>query len=501
MARGFPRANAAGGRRGGSAARGRRRGRAWATGEPIWEVPGEAIGDVAEGEGREDRRHTTVAVPVGTSGGPLGVLQFRGRWGRERDADDLHFLVALGNLFGQFARRKSAELELRRSQLELRDFVENATIGLHWVAADGTILWANQAELDLLGYSREEYVGHNITEFHVEPHVILEMLTRLTNREELHAYEARLRSKDGSIRHVLISSNVLWEDGRFVHTRCFTRDITDRKQLEEGLRQRAEELAEAAHRKDDFLAMLAHELRNPLAPVLNGLEILKISETDRQALDQARGMIERQVLHLTRLIDDLLDVSRITRGAVQLRRQHLDIADLVRRTAGDYRPLLEKAGLALALVLPTGHVWVDGDPTRLAQVLHNLLDNAVKFRNGGDRVTVSLVVDERRSRAVIEVQDKGIGIAPELFPRLFDPFAQGDRSLDRSRGGLGLGLSLVKGLVELHGGEVRLEWGGRARRRLYRRTTAEVGGGRPHPSSGRAAVPDFHPNADLDRRR
>lgn len=436
-------------------------GQVWAKSEPVLVrdlradggIPG--ITDNSQGEFR-----SAVSVPVRVTSEPLGVLVFRSREVRELDADALQLLSAIGSQFGQFARRKYAELELRRSQQEMRDFVENATVGLHWVGADGTILWANRAELDLLGYSREEYVGRNIAEFHADLPVIADILTRLTNKEELHSYEARLRCKDGSIRHVLISSNVLWEDGRFCHTRCFTRDISDRKRLEEDLHRRADELAEAGRRKDEFLAMLAHELRNPLAPVLNGLQIMKVPAIDPQVVERARGMIERQVFHLTRLVDDLLDVSRIARGIVQVRRQRLDLADLVRAAAEDHRPLIEKANLHLALELPAADVWVDGDPARLTQVMHNLLDNAVKFRNGGDRVTVRLTVEESRRRAVVEVQDEGIGISPDLFPRLFDPFSQGDTSLDRSRGGLGLGLSLVKGLVELHGGEVRASSGG-----------------------------------------
>ena len=140
---------------------------------------------------------------------------------------------AIVSNFRDVTDRKLAEEEARQKQEELTDFVENATVGLHWVGPDGTILWANQAELELLGYGREEYVGRNIAEFHADPPVIADILRRLTRNEELHSYEARLRCKDGSIRYVLISSNVFWKDGKFIHTRCFTRDITERKRLEE----------------------------------------------------------------------------------------------------------------------------------------------------------------------------------------------------------------------------------------------------------------------------
>jgi PAS domain S-box-containing protein len=225
-------------------------------------------------------------------------------------------------------------------------------------------------------------------------------------------------------------------------------DVTDRKAAEEALR-------EADRRKDEFLAMLAHELRNPLAPLLNGLHLLRQSETPPEACARARDMMARQLRHLTHLVNDLLDVSRILRGKVQLRRERLDLARLARTTAEDRRPGLEQAGLALRLEAPETPVWVAGDETRLAQVLTNLLDNAAKFSDGGRHVTVRVRADAGRRQAVLSVRDEGIGIEAEVLPRLFNPFAQADRTLERSRGGLGLGLALVKGLTELHGGEVR----------------------------------------------
>jgi CheY-like chemotaxis protein len=171
-------------------------------------------------------------------------------------------------------------------------------------------------------------------------------------------------------------------------------------------------------------------------------------------------MMERQIRHLTRLVDDLVDVNRITQGKIQVRREQVDLAKLVRTTAEDRRGVLEQAGMSLVVEVPDTPVWVAGDPVRLAQVLNNLLDNAYKFRNGGDRVTVHLARDAERKQAVLTVRDQGMGIDPELFPRLFDVFAQADHSLDRPRGGLGIGLSVVKGLVQLHGGEVEAISGG-----------------------------------------
>jgi signal transduction histidine kinase len=232
-------------------------------------------------------------------------------------------------------------------------------------------------------------------------------------------------------------------------------------ELEVRVRERTAELAranaalaEADRRKDDFLAMLGHELRNPLAPIRNALQLLRLRGSDPNTLAWTQDILDRQVRHMTRLVDDLLDASRIARGKVQLRKERLDLAALVRSTAEDHRPGLEQGGLALNLELCPGPVWVEGDATRLAQVLGNLLANAGKFTDSGGRVTVRLRREEALRRAVVSVTDTGIGIEPGMLGKVFESFAQADRSIERSRGGLGLGLALVKGLVELHGGGV-----------------------------------------------
>ncbi len=202
------------------------------------------------------------------------------------------------------------------------------------------------------------------------------------------------------------------------------------------------------------MAMLAHELRNPLAPVRNALHVQRMPGVDAATTARAQAIIERQVTHMTRLVDDLLDASRIARNKIQLRPERLNLARLVRTTAEDRRPMVEDAGLTLAVEAPYPPVWVEGDATRLAQVLNNLLDNATKFTDRGGTITVRLTVDANEGQAFLRIRDTGIGIEPELLHRLFDIFAQGDRSLDRSRGGLGLGLAVVRGLIQLHGGDV-----------------------------------------------
>ena len=213
-----------------------------------------------------------------------------------------------------------------------------------------------------------------------------------------------------------------------------------------------EQLRDADRRKTEFLAMLAHELRNPLAPVRNALQILRLSDTDPKTAEWARAMIERQVRHLAGLVDDLLDVSRLTRGLVRLNKERIDLGQLVHTVVEDRRRLLEDGGLRLTSETPPGPVWVIGDATRLTQVFSNLVDNAAKFTDRGGRVSLCLTVTDRQAKVI--VHDTGIGITEDMLPRLFDIFAQADRSLERSRGGLGLGLALVKGLVGLHGGTV-----------------------------------------------
>ena len=181
--------------------------------------------------------HSAFACPVVVGDRTLGVIEFFTKRIREADADLLEMMGTVAGNVGQFIERKAAEDELRRSEQELADFFENATVGLHWVGPDGTILRANRAELDMLGYSREEYVGRPIADFHADEDVICDILKRLQAGEKLDEYPARLRCKDGSIKDVLIDSSVLWRDGEFVHTRCFTRDVTERKRAEEALRE------------------------------------------------------------------------------------------------------------------------------------------------------------------------------------------------------------------------------------------------------------------------
>lgn len=250
------------------------------------------------------------------------------------------------------------------------------------------------------------------------------------------------------------------EAGNIVRWYGTSTDIHDAKEVEAALRETeqrqrtlVEALREASLRKDEFLAMLSHELRNPLAPVRNSIYILDHAPCGSEQERRAKRVIDRQIGHMVRLVDDLLDITRISRGKIQLQRESIELVELVRRTVDDHRSVFERSEVALELQLCKGPVWVDGDATRLSQVVGNLLQNAAKFSGPGGHTRVS--VDVASANALVRVRDDGMGIAPEILPRLFDPFTQAESTLDRSRGGLGLGLALVKGLVELHGGNVQ----------------------------------------------
>ncbi|ESQ76159.1 response regulator [Asticcacaulis sp. AC402] len=216
----------------------------------------------------------------------------------------------------------------------------------------------------------------------------------------------------------------------------------------------ANALREADQRKDEFLATLAHELRNPLAPIRNGLQILRMAP-DGERADTVRDMMDRQLTHLVRLIDDLLDVSRVSRGKIDLRMERIAIQDAVKAALEASKPLIDAGMHALAVEVPEPPLWVDGDLTRLAQIVSNLLNNAAKYTPEGGRITLSVAPDGNQIE--IRVKDSGIGIAPDMLRKVFELFTQVDQQLDRSQGGLGIGLALVQKLVEMHRGKAVAE--------------------------------------------
>jgi PAS domain S-box-containing protein len=263
---------------------------------------------------------------------------------------------------------------------------------------------------------------------------------------EVRGFEQEIVFADGTVRPALGNATPLWdEEGRPRGAVAAFVDITTLKQAEEALR-------EADRRKDEFLAILAHELRNPLAPIRNAVEILNLSGSSDPASRAARDMIERQVRHMVRLVDDLLDVSRITRGSLLLRRERLDLAAALEQTIEASAQHFQCAGIELIRAVPPQPVYVDADPVRLGQVFLNLLNNACKYTGKGG--CIQLTVEQDGMDVVVKVADTGIGISPEHLPQVFDMFAQGGTGSEQGQVGLGIGLSLVRGLVEMHGGSV-----------------------------------------------
>ena len=685
------------------------------TGWPLADAMGRPLTDVFHIINEDTRR--TVENPVekvlklGRAVGLANHTLLVHRDGSERPIDDSAApmrdsrgdIVGVVLVFRDVVSRRRAELQLARSERELADFFENATVGLHWIDANGRILRANRAELAMLGYTADEYVGRPIADFHADTDVIASLLERLRRGEEVRDFPARMRRKDGRMIDVLVSSSAYREKGEFLHTRCFTIDVTGRKRAEEALRESEqrfrlmadaapvliwlsgadkkytwfnrrwlefvgrsmdeqlgdgwtdsvhpedrqrcvqtysdafdareafsieyrlrnalgvyrwvldsgvprfetygefagyigsciditdrreievelarsearfrrmadanligvgfgdgqgnvtyvndemlrmmgrsreefeaglvnwrdaiapefkdtyfrtiqrlqtdgavtgyekaflrpdgertyflgaaallergsnfhvrialdltqlkkaqeererllEQVREAGRRKDEFLAVLAHELRNPLAPIKNTLEVLKRAPSDTQLLEQAREMMERQVTHMVRLIDDLLDIGRITHNRLDLRRSLAELQTIIAQAVQTVRPLADSKRQRLEARMPEQPVVLDCDFVRLTQVFVNLLDNACKYTQAEGTVTVDAQVSG--THVVVSVEDNGPGIAPDVLPSIFEMFTRGDQSLEREQGGLGLGLALVQRIVLLHGGSV-----------------------------------------------
>jgi len=303
------------------------------------------------------------------------------------------------------------------------------------------------------GYTAEEAVGQHIS-FLIPPDRIDEeelIIARLRSGERVDHFDTIRLRKDGQpIEVSLTISPIRDASGEIVGASKIARDITERRRMENELVAYAADMSEMDRRKNEFLAMLAHELRNPLAPIRNALQIIRITAGDD--VSDAAELMERQISQLVRLVDDLLDVSRITTGKIELRKEQIDMNTVVSQAVEAARPGYESGGIDLKVSVPAEPVYLVGDPARLTQVVGNLLNNASKFTKEGG--AVRLILESDGDRIVVRVLDNGIGIAPEKLSNIFEMFVQADTSLERSIGGLGIGLSLVKNLVEMHGGRV-----------------------------------------------
>ena len=353
--------------------------------------------------------------------------------------------------------RAQAEAALRESEARFRALADSMP-QLAWTARpDGHISWYNRRWYEYTGTTPEQMEGWGWQAVH-DPNALPEVLRRWResiSTGSIFEMEFPLRRADGAFRRFLTRVFPLKDPHDNVLQWFGTNtDVTALVEAEEALR-------EAARRKDEFLGMLSHELRNPLAPIRNSVHILEHVRPDSEQGARARSVIKRQAEHLTRIVDDLLDVTRIVRGKIELHRSRVDLGELASQAAEDFRGLLAERGVAFRTELPGAEVWADADRTRIAQLVGNLIHNAAKFTRRGDEVTLSLRL--AGEDAEITVHDSGIGIEPALLGQVFEPFVQGDRTLARTHGGLGLGLAVVKAVAELHGGTVRAESPGTGR--------------------------------------
>ncbi len=434
----------------------------------------------------------TYAVAVWATHSGLGPFAGSGPEGGLIPLQVFMGVVAMtGLLFGAIASqhrqaRESAQLSERRLIFALNA----ARMGVwDWDLATGEVRWSGELE-PLHGLPRGGFSGtyeafraliHPDDRDRVESAIGRSVEARAPYEEEF-----RILGADGVERWTAARGQVV-EDarGKAIRMVGVGIDVSRQKLMEEELRQQTEEMREADRRKDEFLAMLSHELRNPLAPILHAVDLLGHDDPRRAA--KAREIIRRQSEHLTRLVDDLLDVSRITRGTVRLDKCPVAVKDVVEGAIDTWRHLISQRRQLLSVELPDEPLFVDADPTRLAQVVANLLHNAAKFTPEGGRIAVT--VAEEDGRVALLVRDEGMGIAPEHLEQIFELFAQGPPSLDRPLGGLGLGLTLARRLAELHGGtlEAASAGAGRGSEFVVRLPRAEPAGPEAAPGEEKTA--------------
>ncbi len=352
--------------------------------------------------------------------------------------------------------RKRSAAALQDSELRFRRLFQTAKDGILILdVALGTIIEANPFMCGLLGYETDDLLGKHLWEIGLfdDKEASLSAYRELLAKGYIRYENLPLRTKGGDEVEVEFVSNLYTVGDRRV-AQCNIRDITQRTRMERQAKAQTAALADLHRRKDEFLAMLAHELRNPLSPILNAVHLLRLQGDENLVQQEARSIIERQVGQLAHLVDDLMEVARFTSGKIRLHPARLDMRGVVERAVESARPLIDRRRHILDVDVPDEPVWMEADPRRLEQVVVNLLNNAAKYTDEGGHIRV--VVRSVGREMVLSVRDTGVGIDLEQFPDIFDLFTQADRSLDRSQGGLGIGLSLVQRLVDMHGGTVEV---------------------------------------------
>lgn len=382
---------------------------------------------------------------------------FSGALVRSEDGATQFAVLSINNVTDRVEAERAFARTLRQREQELRTLTDNTPLMLTRMDRSYRHVFANATAEAVTGFPRDQLIGRTSRELGMPPDLcdLWEgALARVFETAETQVVDFSFAPK-GERRHFM--SRLVPEfdaDGRVAFVVGVSQDRTAEKLAEASL-------YEAGRRKDEFLATLAHELRNPLAPIRTGLQVLKLTPPGEPAAAKVRGMMERQLSHMVRLVDDLLDVSRISRGKLELKRQRVTLSSVIDAALEVSRPLIEAARHNLVVHLPDRALWIEADPTRIAQAIGNLLNNAAKYTPEGGHIQLSAVQED--GRVVIRVSDDGDGISPEMLPELFEMFTQVGRTLDKAQGGLGIGLSLVKQLVEMHGGSVRAESEGASR--------------------------------------
>ena len=380
------------------------------------------------------------------------------RWidflGKPQPVHDGESPLILG-VVSDITERKVAEVELRDSRTRFEQIVSQAATGVVQAGTDGRITVVNQKFCDMLGYPREQLLTMalmDITAAGSRASTLDVVDQLLAGAEGVVVQKQYLRADGVAIWASSSVSAVRGPHQEFEGIVAIVVDISDDRRVEENLRQLAADLSEADRRKSDFLATLAHELRNPLAPISTGLSVLKLAGDSPAMVTKLRPMMERQLAQMVRLIDDLLDVARISGGKIHLQKSVVQLRAVLAAACETSMPAIERGAHRLVVRQPDDTLWLDADPTRIAQVLSNLLNNAAKYTPRGGLIEV----DARKEGAnvVVVVSDNGIGMPPEALPTIFDMFNQVHQNMDHAQGGLGVGLSLVQRLVQMHGGSV-----------------------------------------------
>lgn len=365
------------------------------------------------------------------------------------------------NCFYDITERKEMEQRLRDSEERYRAVTaEVKDYAIFRIDPQGRALTWNQGVARIFGFEEADFLNHDILELIFTP----EDVRSGDAQRELDTAAAKgnagddrwMRRRNGERFFANGVTTALKNDrGDLIGFTKVMRDVTEQRQMQNQIEYQAERLADESRRKDEFLAMLSHELRNPLASIVNATQLLRLQQDRNPIQVQAQAVIDRQVAQLAHLVDDLLEVSRISTGRIHLSSERVDLRGTILSAIETIQPQANRKEHSLVESLPEEPVWVEGDPLRLEQVVVNLLNNAVKYTDASGHIGVTL--QREGNEALLRVRDDGVGIAPEMLPRIFDLFTQADESLDRAQGGLGIGLALVKSLVTLHRGRVEAQ--------------------------------------------